>query len=386
MINDTTPTWARGDSRASGDLADFATVTTGAVQPRETMRGLPRFLQPFLTWVTGVPLAGERPVIPWSPAKVAALGVLQIAAGIAIGAFALAPLRAWTAPLLVLSWLTTAGGMRRLDVLMIHQSLHGMVAKSPRVNRIVGEVLTTLLWRAPYDENRKEHLLHHAFPCSMKDIDTRYLISTGMRPGMARPEFHRYLVKLLLSPRHHWGFFSGRVKSNFSASAPRYRLAMSVAYLAASLVFVGVTGLWLDWLLLWVLPVSFFFQNATVLYTLSEHRWWIFDHAEKLTMQQRDQLTFGRHCGEPAPLGAPNRVAAWAAWWARILFVHAPYRMFVLVGDTVQHDLHHVRPKCDWANSPYERHADIADGSTRYTEVWGTIADHLYAAGNVRTQ
>ncbi len=351
-------------------------------QPRETMRALPGVLQPFLTWVTGVPLAGERPLIPWSPAKVAALGVFQIAAGIALGALALAPFRWWSAPLLVLSWLTTAGGMRRLDVLMIHQSLHGMVAASPRANRVVGELLTTLLWRAPYDENRKEHLLHHAFPCSMKDIDTRYLIGTGMRPGMARAEFHRYLVKLLFSPRHHWGFFWGRLESNFSRAAPPYRLAMSVAHLAIVAAFLAVTHLWAGWLVLWLVPVSFFFQNATVLYTLSEHRWWIFGHAEKLTVQQRDELTFGRLCGEAAPAG--GSAAAWAAWWLRLLFVHSPYRAFVLVGDTVQHDLHHVRPKCDWANSPYERFADVSAGSTRYSEVWGTIADHLYAAGNVR--
>ncbi|MEM9492351.1 MAG: hypothetical protein AAGC55_24605, partial [Myxococcota bacterium] len=65
-------------------------------------------------------------------------------------------------------------------------------------------------------------------------------------------------------------------------------------------------------------------------------------------------------------------------------FVHTPYRMFVLVGDTVQHDLHHVRPSCDWAASAYERSSDIAAGSKRYSEVWGSIMDHLYEAGDVQ--
>ncbi len=312
---------------------------------------------------------------------------MLIGLGIALGAFALAHLAPWTAPLLLLSWLTTSGGMRRLDVVMIHQSLHGMVAKSERGNRIVGELLTTLLWRAPYDENRKEHLLHHAFPCSMKDIDTRYLLSTGMRPGMTRREYHRYLIALLFSPRHHWGFFASRIKANFGRRQPRYRLAMSVGYLAATIGLLAFTRLWAEWLLLWFVPVTFFFQNATALYTQSEHRWYIFGHAEKLTPQQRDRLTFGRLCGDPAPAaGLPpaRRLTAWAAWWLRMLFVHTPYRLFVLVGDTVQHDLHHVRPKCDWANSAYERSADLAKGSQRYSEVWGSIADHLYAAGDVR--
>ena len=351
-------------------------------QPRESMRGLPHALQPYLTWVTGVPLAGERPLIPWTPARAGALGVAQIALGIAVGAFALRPFSLWSLPLLPVSWFITTGGMRRLDVVIIHQSLHGMVAKTALGNRRVGELLTTLLWRAPYDENRKEHLLHHAYPCSMKDIDTRYLLGTGARPGMSRSEFGRFLVRLLVSPKHHWGFFSSRIRSNFARRQPPYRLAMSVAYLALTVAVLALTGLWTEWLVLWFVPVTVGFQNATALYTLSEHRWWLHAQAEKLSPQQRDELTFGRFCGEPAPCGRGG--ATWLKWWLRMIFVHSPYRMSVLVGDTVQHDLHHVRPKCDWANSPYERSTDVGAGSKRYSDVWGSIVDHLYAANDVR--
>jgi len=361
------------------------------MQPRETMRSLPRFTQPFLTWLTGVPLEGERPVIRWTPVWAGFLGLVQMAIGIAIGALALSSFALWSIPLLVLSWLTTSGGMRRLDVVIVHQTLHRMVTKTARGDRIVGELVTTLLWRVPYDDNRKEHLIHHAYPCSMKDVDTRYLIATGMKPRMGRGEFHRYLISKLLSPKHHWGFFSSRIRANFSIKhQPRYRLAMSLVFLAITIAFVALTGLWLEWLLLWVLPVSFFFQSATFLYTLTEHRWWLYDQAEKLSKQQRDMLTFGRVVGDAAPdtdgVGLVGRAAAWSKWWLRALFVHAPYRMFVLVGDTVQHDLHHVRPSCDWAGSAYERHSDIAQGSKRYTEVWGSLMDHLYAAGNVQDE
>ena len=273
-----------------------------AMHPRETMRSLPGIAQPFLTWLTGVPLAGEQPLMRWTPARAGLLGVVQIIIGIAIGAFALSQSWPWLIPLVVISWLTTAGGMRRLDVVIVHQTLHRMVTKSARGDRIVGELITTLLWRVPYDDNRKEHLIHHAYPCSMKDVDTRYLIATGMRPGMSRGEFHRYLIWNLLSPKHHWGFFSGRLRSNFTIKhQPRYRLAMSLAFLGITIAFLALTGLWREWLLLWVVPVSFFFQNATFLYTLTEHRWWLFNHAEKLHRKQRDLLTFGRVVGDPAP-------------------------------------------------------------------------------------
>ena len=351
------------------------------------MRGLPRIVQPYLTWVTGVPLEGQRQLVRWTPARAGLLGIVQIAGGITVGAYALAPFTGWSVPLLALSWLFTAGGMRRLDVVVVHQTLHRMFVRGARGNRVIGEIITTLFWRTPYDDNRREHLLHHQYPCSMKDSDTRYLLSTGMRPGMSKPEYRRFLFRALFSPRHHGMFFFNRIKSNFFGVERKYRLAMALVYLAATVTALALTGFWVQWLVLWVVPMSVVFQGATFLYTQTEHRWWIFSNEEKLTKQQRDLLTFGRFCGEPAPGAAAGRgltrLRAWARWWVRLMFVHSTYRMFVLVGDTVQHDLHHVRPNCDWANSPYVRSADVTAGSDRYSEVWGSLMDHLRAAGMV---
>lgn len=354
--------------------------------PRETMRSLPRFVQPYLTWITGVPLAGGKQLIPWSPAKAGLLGLFQIALGITLGALALHPFTAWSVPVLLLGWLLTSGGMRRLDVVVVHQTLHRMFAKTARRNRIVGELITTAFWRTPYDQNRKEHLAHHAFPCSTKDADTHYLLSTGMKPGMTRSEFRGFLWRALFSPKHHVRGFYGRVKSNFVGARPRYRLVMSLAYLAATATFVTLTGWWAEWLLLWLVPVSVVFQNCTFLYTMTEHRWWLFGNQERLSRDKRDLLTFGRFCGEAVPdtsLTGARRAAAWTSWTFRMLVVHSSYRMFVLVGDTVQHDLHHVMPACDWANSPWIRADDQGNRPDRYSEVWGSLADHLRAAGQV---
>jgi fatty acid desaturase len=255
-------------------------------QPRETMRSQPRMLQPFLTWVTGVPPAGTGPRVRWRPGLAAAAGVVQTALGIAVGAFALSTRQIVMLPLVVLAWPVIAGGMRRLDVVVVHQTLHNMFTATGTGNRVMSEIVTTLMWRPPYDSNRQEHLLHHAYPCSLRDGDTGYLLSTSVRPGMTRREFRRYLVKALVSPRHHWSFFSARVKANFFARPPRYRLAMGLAYLTATLAFLALTGWWLQWVLLWFVPATFFFQNQTLLYTLSEHRWWLFGNAERLTKEE----------------------------------------------------------------------------------------------------
>jgi hypothetical protein len=355
-------------------------------QPRETMRSQPRLLQPFLTWVTGVPLAGSGPRVRWRPGLAATAGVVQTAAGIAAGAFALSSPPVVLVPLLLLVLPVIAGGMRRLDVVVVHQTLHGMFTASRAGNRVVSEIITTLLWRPPYDGNRDEHLTHHAYPCSLRDGDTQYLMSTSVRPGMSRREFRRTMFRALVSPRHHWAFFSSRVKGNFFTRMPVYRLAMSLTYLAATITFLALTGLWLEWLLLWFLPATFFFHNQTYLYTLSEHRWWLFDNAERLTRAQRDQLTFGRFCGEPMPASSgPRRVLDLAGWWARMVFVYTPYRMCILVGDTVQHDLHHIRPKCDWANSSWERNDELGgERSDRFYEAWGGLLTHVYVGNSVR--
>lgn len=352
------------------------------------MGDLPRFVQPFLTWVTGVPLARDKPRVLWRPVLALVAGVAQTAVGVAIGAFGLTLPWYLLVPVVALSWPTTAGGMRRLDVVCVHQTLHKMFTRSALGNRIISELVTTVMWRPPYDDNRKEHLVHHAFPCSLRDGDTLYLQSTGARPGMTRPEFRRYLVKAVFSPKHHWSFFASRMKANFFTFKPFYRFAMALAFLAATLALLAVTGWWVQWLVLWFVPVTFFFHNQTLLYTLSEHRWWLFDNAERLTKVQRDQLTFGRFVGEPVPAGggsAVRRLGAWTGWWLRMTLVYTPYRMCILVGDTVQHDLHHVRPKCDWANSSWVRNADLAGTEAgRYFEAWGGLLSHVYVGNNVQ--
>ncbi|EST31133.1 hypothetical protein N566_20890 [Streptomycetaceae bacterium MP113-05] len=352
------------------------------------MRGLPRALQPFLTWVTGVPLTQATPRVSWRPTLALVAGVVQTAVPIAVGAYAFSLPWYLLVPILLLTWPVTAGGMRRLDVVVVHQTLHRMFTGSTKGNRVVSEIVTTLMWRPPYDGNREEHLTHHAFPCSLRDGDTLYLRSTGVRPGMTRKQCRRYLVRAVFSPSHFWTFLSGRLKANFATRAPLYRMAMAYGFLAATVAVLAATGWWAQWLLLWCVPATFFFQNQTLLYTLSEHRWWLFDNAERLTREQRDQLTFGRFCGEPVPdtagAGPLARTAALAGWWLRMVALYAPYRLCILVGDTVQHDLHHVRPKCDWANSSWVRNDELAQGKAdRYFEAWGGLLAHVYVGNSV---
>lgn len=90
------------------------------------------------------------------------------------------------------------------------------------------------------------------------------------------------------------------------------------------------------------------------------------------------RLTVGRFVGEPLPrrdLPPGPQLWAWGRWCTRLLLLHVPTRLCVLVGELCQHDWHHRHPRGDWANAVYERQRDLAAGCPGwpepYREVWG---------------
>lgn len=354
---------------------------------RQEMASLPRWVQPFLTWVTGCPLAYESPLIHWTAGKALVFALLQISVGMVIGYYAFsmdAIIATW---LLVLSVCLSAGGMRRLDVIIIHQSLHHRVCKSGLCNRIISELLSTVLLKVPYHRSRAAHLDHHRKPCSAIDEDRSYIYSTGFTPGMKKQALYRYIVFALFSPVHHARALWKRIQANFFATMPNYRRLMSLSYIVI-LVMIGINGDFTLLFALWLLPLIFVFQSFTYLYTLSEHRWTItVDASKKLSPKTKYKLTFGRLCGDPIPSksgrNACAKIYAWSKWWLRVFFVHCPYRLCILVGDTVQHDTHHLEPGCDWPNSAYVRNKAIQAGKPGYENVWGSMLAHIREATGV---
>lgn len=340
------------------------------------MQVLPLAFQPFLTWLTGKPLPEQQPLFVWSSVGRAIWTLAVLVFGLALGALGLAMASWYSVPLLLLSWMLTTGAMRLFYVVIEHVCTHGIFSRRVAANRVMGEVISTLLWATPFEIFRKDHRIHHSSTRLQVDPDVQFILGTGFTTDMSAREFWRYLFITLVSPRFHLSYFAGRLKLNFTGRP--YRVAMSVCYAAAKLAFLSVTGLWLEWALLWFFPASVLFQISSLINYHSEHRW---PSGEKLDRKEKARLSFARFCGDPVPEGD---ILGWLIWWLRVFFVHLPYRLFVLVGDLPQHDLHHRRPGSDWANAAYVRRDDTRAGhgkwSAGYSEVWGSMIDHLRAS------
>jgi hypothetical protein len=350
-----------------------------APSPRATMTVLPRALQIPLTALTGRPAPGQRAwrLTPTHHLAGAALstvlGTLCSACAVRGGAWVLA---------LLPGWMLTVHGLRNLRQLVFHQCGHFNLYGTARVDAAIGRVISTLLMVEGFPRYRQEHIADHhsAHHMTLHDPTVKaLLITVGLRPGMTRSAQWRQLVSLLLSPAFHVRFIVARVRSHFASAAAGQRVASTV-FLVGLGTLVTLTHAWLAFLVAWVVPVTIFYQSASILRLAVKH---VFPApgGPRRGKEHFASLTYGVFLGEPVPAADPRRlrrVVAWARWTARMLLVHFPFRYMVLTGDTVCHDYHHRHPRsADWANYLFVRERDLCVGHPGwppYREVWGFAA------------
>ena len=160
-------------------------------------------------------------------------------------------------------------------------------------------------------------------------------------------------------------------------------MAFGMVSLAATTI--ALTASWAPFLVAWVFPLTFLCHISALLRFTCEHRWLHVPDRNESPKLVLARLTVGRFLGDPVPcvsLPWHQRVLAWGNWTIRLIFIHLPARVFVLVGDLPSHDWHHRHPTkdylgnpADWANAAYERFRDMQDGCQGwpepYCEVWG---------------
>lgn len=384
-IDQSTPSSGFGqlqmDAQGSSDAGHVEHELHPGVDVRESMRVLPNFLQPLLTWLTGKPLRGSQPVWKLNPHWFLAAALLELVAGVSLSIILIhsSPIF-W--PLLLISWMNTVGGGRFLMVTIIHHCVHYNFSNSKAVSLWLTEVLSAVLLIQDFEGYRRDHVtIHHGkMMATLDDPDMVFLLILGFRPGMKREDLWKRLIKTLPSPRFHYLFLRARLAANFKTSG-RYRIAMSIAIQGVVLAIVAATHTWIYWFVAWIFPLTFLYHISALLQFTSEHRWLRVRHSDEPARLALARLTLGRFMGEPVPsdcLPVIRRCSAWISWYMRMIFLHLPCRIFVIAGDLPQHDWHHrhIRSK-DWTFAAYARQRDLEANCPgwpeTYTEVWGLL-------------
>lgn len=356
--------------RASGDSEK---KTTDSDNPRETMRGLPRTVQPWLTWLTGKPLQNEKPTghTPthhlWTALATLTFGWL----------LCMASLRYYTVkvvPLWFLGCLLLVSGTRQLQLMIVHQCAHGTISSNRRINIAIGTLLSTLLIIEPFAGYRRRHLHDHHSKNLMTDADptVRFLIDlVGLRPHMTVRRLWVTMLRSLFSPLFHLRVVSRRLLSQFRDSL--LQGVLSGLWLAV-LAFITYQASIATMAFTWLIPLTVAYNISSCLRLCSEHRWPVAPAGSARDRAWYASLSTGIFVGEPLPTGT---VWAQVVWALRMSTIHLATRLFVLVGDTPCHDYHHRYPTSrDWPNYAFAREANrkkAATGWPEYNEVWGLL-------------
>jgi Fatty acid desaturase len=344
------------------------------------MLALPGFLQLPLTFLTGKPHSGQRPV-RIAPTAHLAGPLLSALLGLWLGVAALRG-SGWLLLALLPSWALVLHGMRNLRMMVFHQCAHRIMWRRwPVLEVIAGDITAGILMvqsfrNYSYSHRREHHGIHHM---SLRDPTVYdFLIGLRLGPGMSRRAMWTRILVAIFSPLFHIRFFVSRLHSGLRRGSTLQRL-VTVAVPAI------VAWEWADhavltaYLVLWLLPLTVFFQMSTVLRLCVKHTFPAPGSGGR-SRAALAALTSGVFLGEMFPAREASSVrtlATRSAWLLRLLVIHFPSRYLVLTGDAVCHDFHHRRPMSrDWPNYLFARQADQDAGHAGwppYEEVWGLI-------------
>ncbi|MEV7523300.1 hypothetical protein [Streptomyces sp. NPDC091371] len=347
---------------------------------RASYQRFPRWTQHGWTWITGKALPGQQPLVRLNPVTYLLCDLVALAAGIGSAWWIVARGPLWTLVLLPLSWALTASAARVCSTVIAHHAIHTRFTGRIRQDRLIHQVLSTLVCTDDADQYYEDHVnLHHRKEtfATLADPTIQHLLMLGFRPGMSTQALRRRLALMIVSPRFHAEFLYTRLAQNLVRCAP-YRRVMGFAYLAGVFGLVTWQGVWWEFTVAVLVPMIPLYQIVALLEFLSEHAWFKAKDGSLSGRAFHVSHSWGRFCGDPLPptgLGRYAAFRAWFRWSARLVGYHIPARLLVVPGDLAQHDFHHRRPSTrEWVRAAYARQHDIDAGHPKwpaYTDVWG---------------
>ena len=345
--------------------------------PREAMRRLPAWSQPFLTLLTCKPCPGQGPGIqtPWTHL---AHAVCLLIAGVYVSICGATDEWAWW--LVPIGWGATVAGARKAQLVVVHMCAHEKFSDRAWLDRLLGRLISILLFLEPFDRYASGHRVHHSRKLSShEDPTVIYLLCAGFRPGMRKRDLWRKLVVQSLSPFFHVRNFLGRVGSNFRRDSVWAGVGMTLYLTMIVVATIELGGLVV--LASWIVPIAILYQISGLIRLNVEHIGWPIDPDQVNTPGYADRTT-EIFLGEAPPRAGLRGIRAFSEWslWSLRMCGHGLARWLVLAGDTPVHGAHHLfggLPNYDWPNYLFERARLVAErqaaGKPPIPEVWGLI-------------
>lgn len=352
--------------------------------PRETMEQLPSYVQPFLTWLTGTASIAElsrKKIDSVSPLYHVFLAFFKCIFGLIIS---IVSLHFELYFLLIIGWIFTISGMRKLQVVIYHNCAHEMIFEKEVNNRILGWVISIILLIKNYDQYKIEHKAHHSSKKLLtRDDDTLIFLMDHL--GINSKDTVKIMwVKLIFtvfSPMAHIRFLFSRLNSNIFSTNILFSLSSMMFWLVI-ISFIVNFDMVNIFIITWIIPLTVGYQISATLRLVAEHRWPPIDILENRDREfislSTSSVFLGRELLLYTEQAKFSRYLNILFWWAEMLTIHLFFRLFVLVGDTPCHDYHHRRPTAKgWTRYAYARKADKENGcighTHNYIDSWGYI-------------
>jgi hypothetical protein len=336
---------------------------------------LPRFVQPVITRLTGLPASYETSK-PQSERVAVGLAFAAFFIGSALG-IAFVAIGGGALALLPIAWTVTIGAARHLQLSVYHHCAHGNVI-SERASLWIGRVIATMLLIDRFDEyapkHRKWHHGRHSVSTIIDPTVAFLLDVLHIVPGAPVRENMRRFLLGLVSPRVHAVMLMARLASQFGKGASWANRLVSASYLVLLLGLVlalaGMNALLIGVLL----PLTVGYQAAQIARFIVEHHWSAEQPtAGRRTPAQHDELTVAVRCMVPLP----ERCTAMSlVRWFGGVACNAWIRWTVLPGDSgPAHHWHHSQARGPWADyiaaSAVWETARRAKGLPASAEAWG---------------
>ncbi len=332
----------------------------------------------FVTWLTGKPLSGQKPLfrLHWSAYVLVVLGIF-------FGSLTLGFYNQYqdiSVFLTILSWVGLVFSSRRMAAVILHQSVHDRLSGNSKFDKLIGDFVTSLMLTQDYDSYKVDHCdIHHAPRTFATKYDpiVKFFSVFGIDLGREKGTLYRNFFISLFSPLFHLSFFITRLRYNINPKRT-FKSIFSISYIALLVYLASLSPNILTCLfLVFIFPLVFLYQISAFIEICSEHAWFDNDVKDKDELQNEQyfyaNISWGRFCGSEYKQGMS--IIGKFMWYVEQLFFHLPVRMFILVGDLPQHDYHHRKPlSFNWVDAKYNRELaanNLADEEPPYYDIWG---------------